>query len=471
MTGPRSVYDEARAAAASLGVLRGVLDDEVGRLWLDLLEGLAAPSPDPSRLAASYGRLFAALASEIELASEPSAGDAWQHHLLRRLLDDENPFSRKAERVPVSAIGPALLAQTRADLSALQRCARIGGTLLARAVGRVTGTDPVAWDGFRPLETSGARPAQRLMMERFAGTRDWGALVRDLAAYFAANGVGIFGRYRAFRWVHRGDGEGYLEGVPNPDPVRLSDLVGYDLERRPVLDNTRQFVSGMPANNVLLYGDRGTGKSSTVKALLSEFHTAGLRLIEVSKEHLGAYSKIVAPLAGRRERFILFVDDLSFEEHETQYKALKAALEGSLELRPDNVVLYATSNRRHLVRERFSDRRGPATDGDDDVHIDETVQEKLSLADRFGIHVPFLLPDQDRYLDIAEKLAARYGIRLPAEEVRRRARLWSQWHNGQSCRTARQFVDSLRGEIALASEDGDRSRAPRKGRARRPGRR
>ena len=296
-------------------------------------------------------------------------------------------------------------------------------------------------------------------------------VVRDLAAYFAANGVGIFGRYRAFRWVHRGDGDGYLEGVPTPDPVRLSDLVGYDLERRPVLDNTRQFVSGMPANNVLLYGDRGTGKSSTVKALLSEFHTAGLRLIEVSKEHLGAYSKIIAPLAGRRERFILFVDDLSFEEHETQYKALKAALEGSLEPRPDNVVLYATSNRRHLVRERFSDRRGPATDGDDDVHIDETVQEKLSLADRFGVHVPFLLPDQDRYLDIAETLAARYGIRLPAEEVRRRARLWSQWHNGQSCRTARQFVDSLRGEIALASEDGDRSRAPRKGRARRPGRR
>jgi len=201
--------------------------------------------------------------------------------------------------------------------------------------------------------------------------------------------------------------------------------------------------------------------------LLNEFSPQGLRLIEVAKEDLADYLRILTLLRGRRERFILFVDDLSFEEHETQYKALKAALEGSLEARPDNVVLYATSNRRRLVREKFSDRKGPAFD--DDVHVEETTQEKLSLADRFGIHAPFLLPDPDRYLAIAETLAASAGVALPPQEVRRRALLWSQWHNGHSCRTARQFADALRGEIALANRDGGARRASAASRRRPPG--
>ena len=449
----QSDYEDARAAAASLCVLHGVLDDAVGRLWLDLVGALGTESPDPARLTTAYGRLFSILAAEIELASEPPVGDAWQSHLLNRLLADENPFSRKAERVTVSAMGPALVSQTRADLAALQRCHAINGTVIAHAVARLTGIPRVGWEkGFRSLAGAGAPSARHRMMRRIASARDWGALLRDLAAYFAAHGVGLFGRYRAFRWVHLRDGEGRLEGISTPDPVGLDDLVGYELERQPVVDNTRQFVAGLPANNVLLYGDRGTGKSSTVKALLTEFHARGLRLIEVAKEDLGDYLQIVGPLRGRRERFLVFVDDLSFEEHETQYKVLKAALEGSLEVRPENVVLYATSNRRRLVRERFNDRQGPAVD--DEVHVEETVQEKLSLADRFGIHVPFLIPDQDRYLKIAETLAARSGVRLSAQEVRRRALLWSQWHNGHSCRTARQFVDSLRGEMALAQADG-----------------
>jgi predicted AAA+ superfamily ATPase len=440
------VWEDALAAAGSLSVLHGVLDDAAGRLWVDLVEMLAARSPEPARLTAAYGRLFTLLAEEIELASEPPVGDAWQHHLLSHLLTDVNPFSQKAERAGLQAMGPALLAQTRAELASLQRCYRLGGAAVAQAVGRIAGRSLPSWEGFRPLVTSAPRSSRHRMMQWLSGARDWSGCARELARYIAANGVGLFGQFRAFRWIHVRESEGRLEGVPHPDPIRLDDLVGYDMERQPVVDNTRQFVAGLPSNNVLLYGDRGTGKSSTVKALLTEFHPQGLRLIEVSKEHLGDYVQILAPLRGRRERFILFVDDLSFEEHETQYKALKAALEGSLEARPENVVLYATSNRRRLIRERFSDRKGPALD--DDVHVEETVQEKLSLADRFGIHVPFLAPDQDRYLEIAAALAARDGVRLPAREVRRRALLWSQWHNGHSCRTARQFVDALRGEMA-----------------------
>lgn len=450
-TGP--VWAEARRAAGSLSVLRGVLDDAPGQAWLEVLETVTAEKPEPPRVAAAYGRLFTLLAGEAELAAEPLVGDAWQHHLLSRLLDDENPFSLKAERAGWSEIGPALLAQTQADLAALQRCHRLSGTVIAQAAARLAGTPLTAWDGFRPLRAPRDRSARQRMTLRLHGSHDWSGLLRDLAAYFARTGVGLFGRHRAFRWV-RPDGRGRLEGVPAPDPVRLDDLVGYELERQPVVENTRQFVAGAPANNVLLYGDRGTGKSSTVKALINEFNDQGLRLIEVAKEHLGDYPEIIALLRGRRERFVLFVDDLSFEEHETQYKALKAALEGSLEARPENVVLYATSNRRHLVTERFADRQKAPLD--DEVHPEDAAQEKLSLADRFGIHAPFLIPDQDRYLQIVEGVAARYGLHLPARELRHRALLWSQWHNGPSCRTARQFVEALRGEAALASTRGRR---------------
>ena len=447
---PTVAWDAACRAAASLTVLRNVLEDAAGRTWLEMLDAVTSRPPDGERVATIYGRLFTLLAGEVELADDPLVGDAWQHHLLGRLLDDENPFSLKAERAEWAEIGPALLTQTRADLAALQVCHRLSGTMFARAA-EIAGVPATAWDGFQPLRPSGARPARQRMLQRLHTANDWPALARDLAAYFAENGVGLYGRHRAFRWVHP-DGRGRLEGVGVPDPIRLDELIGYDLEREAIVENTRRFVAGAPANNVLLYGDRGTGKSSTVKALLNEFHAQGLRLIEVAKENLGDYPEILALLRGRRERFILFVDDLSFEEHETQYKALKAVLEGSLEARPENIVLYATSNRRHIVTEKFADRQRGSLD--DDVHPEDAAQEKLSFADRFGIHAPFLIPDRDRYLRIVEGLAARYDLHTPADELRQRALLWSQWHNGHSCRTARQFIESLRGEAALAGRGG-----------------
>jgi predicted AAA+ superfamily ATPase len=197
----------------------------------------------------------------------------------------------------------------------------------------------------------------------------------------------------------------------------------------------KRYVPGIPPNTVMSSGDRGTGKSSTVKALLNALAPRGLRLVEIPKEALGDFPRLVALLRGRRERFLLFVDDLSFEEHETEYKALKAVLEGSLETRPDNLVLYATSNRRHLVRQRFDDRDSAA----DDIHPGDTVEEKLSLSDRFGLRVRFLAPDQSRYLAIARALAERHGLALPREELETRALRWAARHGGRSARTARQF--------------------------------
>jgi len=415
--------------------------------FLDLLDALATEE-SPARVGGVYGRLFALLADEAELSTEPPVGDAWQNHLLDRILTSDNPFSRKAERAPLDAMGEGLLRQCQREMNLLYQLYRDGGGVIAMeafsALGEVT---PERWSEFRPL-AQGPRyhhPEALAFKQAMAGTSDWPSLVPELAAAYAAAGVGVFGRFRAFRWVRKGE-RGSLEGVPYPDPVRLGELIGYDQERQPAVRNAERFAAGYPANNVLLYGERGTGKSSTVKALLNEYGDRGLRLIEVLKEHLDDFPDLVGQLRNRRERFIIYVDDLSFEEQETHYKALKAILEGGIEARPANVVLYATSNRRHLIRERFSDRELRA---DDEVHALDTMEEKLSLADRFGIRVTFAAPDQDRYLDIARALASKAGIDLPPDELDRRALSWAQRQRGRSGRTARQFVDALVGELAL----------------------
>jgi uncharacterized protein len=230
--------------------------------------------------------------------------------------------------------------------------------------------------------------------------------------------------------------------VSHPDPVRLEGLIGYEMEREPLLKNTERLLIGLPAHHALLYGLPGTGKSSTVKAVFNEYVYKGLRLVELAKEDLKELPQVLEALRGRGLRFILFVDDLSFEEHEVEYKFLKALLEGSVEEPPENVRLYATSNRRNLIRERFSER-----DEVDDVHARDTMQEKLSLAARFGLRITFPAPDQKRYLKIVLGLVRKRRIEIPEAELRERALLWEHWHAGRTGRTARQFVDELEAEL------------------------
>jgi predicted AAA+ superfamily ATPase len=278
----------------------------------------------------AWGRLFALLAAEGELSSGPLAGDAWQNHLLDRLLVDENAFSHKAQRAPVEAMGEALVARARAELRALQRLFQADCQRLRAAVGAVApAEDWPGWDGFRALDSAGdpSQEASWALKMRLATAEDWAALGPALAAHYAQAGTGQFARYRAFRWL-RTPPPGHLEGIADPDPVRLDELVGYDAERDLLLRNTEHFLAGYPANNVLLYGDRGTGKSSTIKALLAAYGDRGLRLVEIAKSHLTDLPLVLRLLRGRRERFVLFVDDLSFQETETEYKALKAVLEG-----------------------------------------------------------------------------------------------------------------------------------------------
>lgn len=444
---------DARQAAHNLLIFGNVLADDIGRGMVRLLDELAEPLAPSASNATLYGRLFGLLAEEAELYPEELVGDAWQNHLLDRLLADENAFSRKAQ-ADAAAMGPALRAAALLDLQHLQALYHLPATALAATLragvasnGGGRASELVAWDGLRPLGRGPAlHGAQgRQLKRRLASAADWGALVDDLAAYYARAGTGLFARFRAFRWVDVGE-EGHLEGIARPDPVSLVELIGYDAERRLLIRNTEHFLAGYPANNVLLYGDRGTGKSSTIKALLNEYGEQGLRLVEVPKQRLADFARILGLLRERRERFIIFVDDLSFDEGQTEYKDLKAVLEGSLEARPANVLLYATSNRRHLVQERFRDRAEP---GSDEIHAQDTTQEKLSLSDRFGITLTFLAPNQDRYLAIVEGLAAQRGLAITAADLRERALRWTLLHNARSGRTARQFVDHLTAELAL----------------------
>ncbi|MBQ8378295.1 MAG: ATP-binding protein [Oscillospiraceae bacterium] len=234
-------------------------------------------------------------------------------------------------------------------------------------------------------------------------------------------------------------GENDLEPVSYPDPIRLSQLSGYDEERQEVIENTLAHINGRPANNCLLYGDCGTGKSSTVKAIANEYKDLGLRLIEIKKKQLHLIPKIIEKIGRNPLKFILFIDDLSFSEDDDDYAALKAALEGSVSSNSPNMIIYATSNRRHLVKETFSSRQG------DEIHFNDTVQEFMSLSERFGLTVTFMKPDKKLYLDIVKNLAVQYGIELDEKELFMKAEAFALSRSGRSPRCAKQFIEHLKG--------------------------
>jgi predicted AAA+ superfamily ATPase len=421
-----------------LAVLRGVTDSEVGQGFLALLGLLAQDRPDPAAIAETFGRLWEDLAVE----GGDLLPDAWQSHLVGRLLDDENYFSLGAERKEPA---PSYLAgQVHRDLCTLRALFDLDAETVLGLVEAAMPELEGVWVPWRDLGTGSREEAspRRLLAEKLAATEDWGGLVETLADHYAVHGAGVFGRHRAFRWK-----SGRLRAVTRPDPVRLSTLIGYEKEREPLLRNTERLLAGLPSHQVLLYGLPGTGKSSTVKAVSNEYANHGLKLVEMAREDLGELPALLETLRGRGPRFILFVDDLSFEEHEVEYKALKALLEGSIEEPPENVRVYATSNRRNLIRENFSDR-GDGSAGDD-VHARDTMQEKLSLAARFGLRLTFPAPDQKRYLEIVSGLVKERGIKVPEEKLRESAILWDRWHAGRSGRTARQFVDELEADLLL----------------------
>ncbi|MCF0187690.1 MAG: ATP-binding protein, partial [Bacteroidaceae bacterium] len=234
---------------------------------------------------------------------------------------------------------------------------------------------------------------------------------------------------------------GVIVPVSNIAHVKLSDLVGYDYQKKQLTDNTENFLKGRRANNCLLFGDAGTGKSTSIKAICNEYYDDGLRLIEIYKHQLKDIHHVIAQIKSRKYKFILYMDDLSFEEFETEYKYLKAVIEGGLEKKPDNVLIYATSNRRHLIRESFKDKEDM-----DDLHKNDTVQEKLSLAYRFGVTIYFGSPNKKEFQNIVLELGKRQDISLSQEEILAEANKWELSHGGLSGRCAQQFIDYISGQ-------------------------
>ncbi len=260
--------------------------------------------------------------------------------------------------------------------------------------------------------------------------------------FYKANGVGKLGLHKAFRIMTADNGMPYLAPVISVEHTYLSDLVGYELQKKKLVDNTVDFLEGREANNVLLYGDSGTGKSSCIKSILNEYYDKGLRMIEVYKHQFRELSLIIEQVKDRNYKFIIYMDDLSFEDYEIEYKYLKAIIEGGLSKKPKNVLIYATSNRRHLVREKWSDKE----DRREDLHTSDTVEEKLSLVNRFGVTICFTSPSRKEFENIVNVLADKHNVKMSKEQLYAEANKWEISHGGLSGRTAQQFINYILGQ-------------------------
>lgn len=286
------------------------------------------------------------------------------------------------------------------------------------------------------------RVCDRIMelSEKLSAAVDVEEFMELMIQFYKDFGVGKLGLHKAFR-IDNQQGEVEIIPITNIAHVHLDDLVGYELAKKKLIDNTEAFVKGKKANNCLLFGDAGTGKSSSIKGILNEYYDQGLRIIEVYKHQFQDLNALIAQIKNRNYKFIIYMDDLSFEEFEIEYKYLKAVIEGGLERKPENILIYATSNRRHLIKETSEDKE----DIRQDMHTSDTVQEKLSLVYRFGVTIYFGAPDKKEFQTIVKSLAKRYGLDITEEELLAEANKWELHHGGLSGRTAQQFVDYLLG--------------------------
>ncbi|WP_238948668.1 ATP-binding protein [Clostridium sp. YIM B02569] len=371
-------------------------------------------------------------------------GKSLKKYIIDMIFLDNNPFSKIIDEQNSC---DKLFNQVHYELNALQYISSIESSAIKDAIiikGNVKefeiGIVKSLMDFDSDLECNISSKAIDKLKVNILNCDNWGGALESIVEFYKQYGTGIFGEYRAFVWEHE-DGAPYLRGIESPDPVRLENLVGYEYQKEIIIDNTKQFLNGYQANNMLLYGSRGTGKSSTVKAIINEYYDDGLRLIEVDKNKLCDFTKIIRILKSKNLKFIIFVDDLVFEEGEASYSALKTILEGGVENRSNNILIYATTNRKHLVKETFSERSG------DDVHANDTIEEKLSLADRFGMTVSFYSPDQKEFLKIIDGVAEARGIKVEKEYLHAEALKWVRWYNARSPRTAIQFINWLEGTL------------------------
>lgn len=391
-------FTELLKACRTPVIFRELMQDMVLADFLGTLEALCRN--DKADAAERYCRFISGLYEH---------GDDLTFYMQKLVLENENLYIiKRAEGRPTGELLDECLAN---ELYLLEQIASIPCDELL---------DNMDYDGFMPRYRTTKLDFSKTYADRIHGLNKYG--------------YGIFAQYHVFVCDR-----GKLVPVNYPDDIRLSDFSGYERERREVIDNTLALIAGKPANNVLLYGDCGTGKSSTVKAIANEYAKDGLRLIELKKKQLHELPDIVKQISRNPLKFIIFIDDLSFTEDDDDFAALKAILEGSVSSSANNLCIYATSNRRHLIRETFSARKG------DEIHFKDTMQELVSLSDRFGLTVTFTKPDKTQFLSVVEDLAERYEISTPIEEVRRQAEAFALTRAGRSPRVAKQFIEYLKG--------------------------
>ncbi len=407
---------EEKFRLSSLTIYRDAGEDPVIRLMIRLLSE-------------HFGDIYEAAAYYAEfctlLANSETRGDLTEY-LYRKALYSDNIFTRQSAKGQLSTLSESIRSAAARDLETLW----YGAALTSRDIkDNLSRAYPSYGDMISGLPDYDNLPPRQLA--------NWGESLEDFAAFARDHGYGIYAQYRSFLLAAE-EKEGIaLDPVQDPDGIRLRDLKGYERERKMVIDNTLALLDGAKANNILLYGDRGTGKSSTVKAILNEYASRGLRLVEVSKYHLKYLAPLIKLLQDNPLKFIIFTDDLSFTENDSNYTAMKAVLDGSTFKLPDNVVIYATSNRRHMVKETFSGREG------DEVHLADTLDEAASLSDRFGITVTFLSPNRQKFNEIVLLLAKDRELDVPEEKLLEEANIWAMRKANFSPRCAKQFIDHV----------------------------
>lgn len=396
---------------SSLSVFRGIMKRSVVKAYYKLLLSLDS---EPDEFLNAYGDFYS-------LISERGFSSRLAYAMTEAALFDENCFTRAAAAGKYDTLPDNVLKAVKRDCEAILAASSLTSEEVLRAYKYYDEIKEIA-DSLPRWEAGECAPSFKM----FDGS------LKNVAQYYKENGCGIFARYKAFIWR-----DGDIQPVLHPDRIDMDSFTGYEIQRDMVVNNTKSFIEGKSCNNCLLYGDKGTGKSSTVKAIANEFRKDGLRIVEIPKERLIDFPILVDKIAALPMKFIIFIDDLSFQKQDQSYTTLKAVLEGGLAARPDNALIYATSNRRHLVKESFSDRT------DDDVNTRDNMQESLSLSDRFGLAVCYSIPTKKEFVDIVIALARQKGINMSDKELEMGAERFALSRGGRSPRCAKQYVESL----------------------------
>lgn len=387
-------YKDFTLTAKSVVIFKNILNNKVISSFLELLE---TDEDKTDKIISRYSDFVSALYETTDDLSE---------YINSLLQNDENAFVKSAAKGDPS---PLMLEALQNELDFFEKLSKITSEEICNSI---------SVDVFLPRWKNSSIKIKDEYNKKISEIK--------------TTGYGIFAEHRMFLYK-----ENEIVPVKYPDPQRLSQMSGYELERQKVIDNTLALLNGKPCNNVLLYGDAGSGKSSTIKAIVNEYYTMGLRLIEIKKNQLYSLADVIEKLADNPLKFIIFIDDLSFSTNDNDFGALKAILEGGVAAKTENIAIYATSNRRHLVKENFSDRNG------DDIHIQDTIQEINSLSARFGLKITFSKPDKDLYLSIVENLAMQYNISVDKNELVLSAEAFALRNGGRSPRTAKQFIEYL----------------------------